>query len=143
MRYLIFALALLLAACNPKESIDSVPDSKAVAEKFFSAFKAGHYEEIFALYSEDFWSTIPEETWAKILPNIREELGALETCELVNWNQRTQASTDGTGNYVVLQYSCEHEKYGSTMTFTTVKPLSGGETKIISQNFNSIGFLIE
>ncbi|WKD51723.1 DUF3887 domain-containing protein [Microbulbifer spongiae] len=143
MKIYILLVFLLVMGCNPKASVDSVPDAKILAEKFFEEFKGGNYEAIYPLYNEKFWEVMPKKTWSKILPNVNNELGELKGCELATWNQKTQASTSGTGNFVALQYTCKHEKYDSTISFTVLKPLSGGQSTIIGQNFNSIGFLIE
>ena len=140
--FTILSFAFILG-CNPKASVDSLPDAKELATKFIKGFQSGDYESLNSLYSEGFWKAISKETWGKILPNVKNELGNIKKCELVNWNQRTQASTTGTGNFVTRQYNCQHEKYESTIVFTVQKPLSGGKSEIVSQNINSIGLLIE
>jgi hypothetical protein len=143
MKIFKLLILFLVVGCNPKASVDSIPDAKVLAEKFFEELKNSNYEAIYPLYHEDFWKVMPKETWSKILPNVNKELGILDKCELITWTQKTQASTDGTGNFVILQYNCKHEKYDSTITFTILKPLTGGQSSITHQNFNSIGFLIE
>jgi len=143
IRALIILSFVFISGCNPKASVDSVPDAKVLTKKFFKGFRSSEYEELLALYDKEFWKIISKETWLKILPNVKAEIGNIKKCELVSWNQRTQASTNGTGNFVTLQYSCEHEKYQSTMVFSILKPLTGGESTIIGHNMNSIGFLIE
>ena len=143
MKPVLLILLILLVGCSPTASIDSLPDAKKLANSFFEGFKKGNYNDLLSLYSDDFWKDMPKETWKKILPNVNYELGNIKECELISWNQKTQASTSGTGNFVTLQYTCKHEKYDSTITFSTKKPLSGGETVIVGQNFSSIGFLIE
>ena len=143
MKYLAYLPLILVLGCSPSASIDSLPDAKKLANKFISDFQQGEYDLILNSYGDDFWKETPKETWKKILPNINTELGNIESCELISWNQRTQASTNGTGNFVLLQYNCKHEKYESTLTFTVYKPLEGGDSKIVGQNISSIGFLIE
>lgn len=143
MRSVIFVLFIFIFGCSPEASIDSLPDGKVVVEKFIKGFQSNEYSSLDSLYADEFWQSIPKDTWSKILPNMKAELGNIERCELSQWNQSTAASTNRSGNYVTLQYHCEHEKYDSTMVFVVFKPLSGGDSKIITQNITSIGFLIE
>ena len=143
MKYLSILFLIFLWGCSPQASVDALPDAKKVVEGFFENFKKGRYEEVTKMYSEKFWEIMPKDTWLVILPNIRKKLGALDTCELVTWSQKTSATTNGSGNFVSLQYNCSHEKYESTMSFSIYKPLSGGKSEIIGHNVNSIGFLIE
>ena len=143
MKRSVLLFSMLLAACSPGATMDSLPEAKEVAKGFFDNFEPGKFEATHGLYSDEFWEVMPKETWSRLLPNVHSELGAIESCEIINWHQRTHAGTSGSGNFVTLSYGCKHEKYESTISFTIFKPLSGGESKIMSQNFNSIGLLLE
>ena len=92
MKYVIYLSLLILVGCNPTESLNAVPESKEVVQQFIRGFQSGKYEELYELYGEEFWRAIPQETWAKILPNVKNELGELISCDLVSWNQQTKTS---------------------------------------------------
>ena len=139
----VIVVLLIVSACNPSTSFYAIPSSKAVATKFLDEFLSVSPEETEGYFVPEFWDDMPKETWAKILPNIVVELGQIESCELSNWQQSTSASTNGSGNFVGLVYSCKHQKYESSITLNFVTPLSGGDTKIQGFNINSLGLLIE
>ncbi|MCV6606240.1 MAG: DUF3887 domain-containing protein [Porticoccaceae bacterium] len=144
MRRIVLAVTVFfLAACSPTATIDALPDAKKLAERFFELYKTQQYEALDALYGDEFWEATPEDIWYRILPNVQDELGAIKQCELQNWHQTTTASTSRSGNIVQLSYACQHEKYDSIFSFTILKPLSGGESKILGQNFSSLGLLLE
>ena len=144
MQYLRIALLILLVSgCSPGAAIDAIPDAEALAEQFFDDFKLGSFGKTVDLYDDQFWEDMPKDIWTKALPNLHNKLGPIESCELANWSQSTSATTSGSGNFVFLVYQCRHTKYESTIRFTVLKPLSGGESKILSQNISSIGLLLE
>ena len=139
----IIVALLMVSACDPSATFDAIPKSKVVATNFLDEFLSVPPGETERYFVSAFWDDMPKETWAKILPNIVVELGHIESCELTNWRQSTNASASGSGNYVVLVYSCKHQKYESSITLYLITPLSGGDTKIQGFNINSIGLLIE
>ena len=144
MKRIVLAIFVIwLVGCSPSATIDALPDAKKVAEQFFEKYKAEQYEALDSLYGDEFWQATPKDIWHRILPNVQDEMGSIKQCELQNWHQTTSASTSGSGNIVQLQYACKHEKYDSIFAFTILKPLSGGESKIVGQNFNSLGLLLE
>lgn len=136
-------ISVAATACSPEAAIDAKPNAEAIATAFFDGLKSGRTEHTLQSYDDRFWSAISKEQWIKILHNIPVELGALKSCSLQNWNQTTQVSTELSGTFVTLVYACEHQKYNATVSFVVRVPLQGGAPKIISQNYNSIGFLLE
>lgn len=115
MKRWIIIISFVFVGCSPEAAIDATPDAKELANKFIEKFSPENVSELMSLYGDEFWTHIPKETWAKVLPNVYDELGAIEACELVNWSQSTQASTSGTGNFVFLDYACKHVKYESNL----------------------------
>ena len=147
MNFKLLIAAILVSsttvACSPEAAIDAKPNAEALATAFFDGLKSGKSEQTLQSYDDRFWSAVSKQQWQQILGNIPTELGQLQSCSLQNWNQTTQVSTELSGTFVTLVYSCEHEKYNATVSFVVRVPLQGGAPKIISQNYNSIGFLLE
>ncbi len=141
--------ALVVSGCGPGAAVSAVDSVAAkgkaenVADDYFRLAAEQDWAAIEALYHPRFFEAMPLETWLKILPNVEAELGPVVECSQQNWNVAKQVSTDFTGTVANLVYTCEHEKYDSTVSFTIVKPTGESEYRIIGQNFNSIGFLIE
>jgi len=143
MKKRIIILCVAIAGCSPEAAVDATPEAKTLAKSFFSNFSPDKIDKLSPLYGEQFWEAMPKETCLQVMPNVYDELGAIERCDLTNWNQTTQANFSSSGNFVALVYSCKHEKYESTISFTILKPLTGGPAKIVGQNFSSLGLLLE
>ena len=58
MQWKIFVLVVFIMGCNPKESIDSLHDGKAVVEKFIKGFQSSEYSSLDSLYADQFWQSI-------------------------------------------------------------------------------------
>ena len=129
-------------ACNPVDTINAKPEAEKLVDRYFDLFKSEKYDEIVGLYDERFWSSLPRETWLRILRNVRRKLGSLENCNLGSWNVTNHVGTE-SGTHVGLEYTCKHEKYPTEVSFRIFKPALGGDAGIHSQNYNSIGFLLE
>ena len=94
---LLLALSVFLSACNPAATIDSLPEAKALAQEFLDNFEPGRFAAATSVLGKEFFQELPRDTWDRILPNVYEELGAIESCELQSWHQTTQMATGGQG----------------------------------------------
>ena len=136
-------ISVITVACSPEAAIDAKPNAEALATAYFDGLKSGKSEQTLQSYDDRFWGAVSKEQWLQIQRNIPAELGQLQSCSLQNWNQTTKVSTELSGTFVTLVYGCVHKKYNATVSFVVRVPLQGGDPKIMSQNYSSIGFLLE
>lgn len=131
------------AAKTAVDSAAAKSAAEALAERYFEAARSQDWSAIDALYHPRFFESLPWETWSRVLPNVDRELGRLGTCSQDSWNVSKKVSTEFTGTVVSLGYTCQHERYAATVSFTIARASDEDAYSIYSQNFNSIGFLIE
>ena len=147
MAALSLTLCLALAGCGPCAVETAVRggiakrDAQKVADAYFTCARERKYDACMTLYSPEFWKAIPKETWRKILPNVEAELGPLESCKLEHWQAGTFTGTSGSHAYADLTYACKHTNFEATVAFRISD--ESGKHKIVTQNYNSIGFLVE
>jgi hypothetical protein len=150
-RWGVLALAgLCLAALGCDQAIGTAvssakarSDAERIANKYFELARARDWSGARSLYHEEFFKAMPWETWRKILPNVDAKLGPLQACTQNRWQVTRKASTTFTGTAVLLTYTCKHERYEATVSFTIARASGDREYSIYAQTFNSIGFLIE
>ena len=145
----ICTLALaILAGCGAAiqttaDAIATRDEAQKVAEEYFTLARSKDWDAMEALYTSEFFAAVPLETWRKILPNIDRELGSLGPCTQESWNVEKKFGTEFSGIIVNLAYRCEHERYPALVTFAIARAEGEKTFKILGQNFDSLGFLVE
>ena len=118
-------------------------DAQEVAKRYIQLFQAEDWTSLEELYSESFYQSMPLDTWRRVLPNVRDELGALQVCELATWQALETFTEEFRGTEISLHYQCTHTKHAASLSFVMRRPRGAEFFEIHGQTFNSLGLLLE
>lgn len=133
---LIPLLVFVLGGCGVYQA---KPEAEALVTRYFAAIKAGAFQEVVPLFSEDFYKKMPKEELVKDLEKNNWKLGTLEEYTLLSIQVEVNSSRGGT--LVTLLYQVKYSHHEAQETFIVFKPSTAGPAAIIRHQISSKGFL--
>ncbi|MFH1126429.1 MAG: hypothetical protein V1703_04845 [Candidatus Altiarchaeota archaeon] len=137
----LVVLAVFTAGCCCNTFVEGKEKSEKVVDNFYSKVKAGDYEGTLSMYHSKWFELTPRNKTIDFLQKVDQKLGKVEGYSLVDWNMNAYAGTEGTGNYITLEYEVNRTNYSSEETFTIFNPQGTEEYLILGYNINSMGLI--
>lgn len=126
----LIALCLLAtSSCGTKKEIEQEKaGAETVVQAYFDAIGAQDLDSALDLYDASFFGEKTKEESRQTLANILNNLGEVQTFQLVKWKGDKKAKGPDAGFSWLLQYRVEYSKHVTIETIRLRKPLTGEYT---------------
>ncbi len=126
---LITLFLFTASACGTKKEIEEEKaGAETVVEAYFNAIGTRDLDSALDLYDPSFFGEKSKEESRQTLVNILDNLGEVQTYQLVKWKGDKKAKGPDAGFYWLLQYRVEYSNHVTIETIGLRKPLSGEYT---------------
>ena len=123
--------------CTQHASVASVDP---LAKEYFEALQAGDLEKAMSMYSEDFFTRFPRETWREKLQRLITGLGPIKSYSFRN----KQADSRYSGKFYIYQYDTIHQRDDKEQrakhTITFIQPVDNADIKLVGHRIIAPGF---
>jgi len=132
LRRLLAALASALAAsCGMSESRE---ESVAIADRYFAAISTGDVASALGFYSPQFFAATPRADMERILKDLAQRCGKVNSHKLVAWTTTTPFGA--SASKTVLVYDVQYSNCEVKETMSISKP-DGGAAQIVGHRINA------